>query len=193
MSLSTALTAFAVLFLAELGDKTQLIAMSLAHRHRAAPVLVGILAAFAVLNLLAVAVGAALYELVPERAVLIAAGVLFLGFGWHLWRAGEEEAEEETGTGRGGWGIALASFGLIFVAEMGDKTQIALVAMAAATGQPGATFIGATAALWAVSILGVAVGATLLRRIPALWVHRGAALLFAAFGVWAFGRAAGLA
>jgi putative Ca2+/H+ antiporter (TMEM165/GDT1 family) len=193
LSLSTTLTAFAVLFLAELGDKTQLIAMSLAHRHRAAPVLVGILAAFAALNILAVAVGAALYELVPERAVLLAAGVLFLGFGWHLWRAGEEEGEEETETGRSGWGIALASFGLIFVAEMGDKTQIALVAMAAATGQPGATFVGATAALWAVSVLGVAVGATLLRRIPALWVHRGAALLFAAFGVWAFGRAAGLA
>ena len=193
MSLSTVLTTFAVLFLAELGDKTQLIAMSLAHRHRPAPVLVGILAAFAALNLLAVAVGAALYELVPEWVVLTAAGVLFVGFGWHLWRAGEEEAEEEAQTSRSGWGIALASFALIFVAEMGDKTQIALVAMAAATGQPWATFTGATAALWAVSILGVAVGATLLRRIPALWVHRGAALLFAAFGVWAFGRAAGLA
>jgi putative Ca2+/H+ antiporter (TMEM165/GDT1 family) len=193
LSASTLLSAFAVLFLAELGDKTQLIAMSLAHRHRPAPVLAGILAAFAVLNLLAVVVGAALYELVPERAVLITAGVLFLGFGWHLWRAGAEEEEAAADTARSGWGVALASFGLIFVAEMGDKTQIALVAMAAATGRPVATLIGATAALWAVSILGVAVGATLLRRLPALWVHRGAALLFAAFGVWAFGRAAGLA
>lgn len=193
MSLSSAVTAFAVLFLAELGDKSQLIAMSLAHRHRAAPVLAGILAAFAALNLLAVAVGAALYELVPSYAVLTVAGVLFLGFGWHLWWAGAEEADEEADVKRSGWGVALASFALIFVAEMGDKTQIALVAMAAATGETWATFLGATAALWAVSILGVAVGATLLRRIPALWVHRGAALLFAAFGLWALGRAAGLA
>ena len=193
MSLSAAATAFAVLFLAELGDKTQLIAMSLAHRHRAAPVLAGILAAFATLNALAAAVGAALYELVPQYAVLTVAGVLFVGFGWHLWRAGAEEADEEASVERSGWGVALASFTLIFVAEMGDKTQIALVAMAAATGETWATFLGATAALWAVSILGVAVGATLLRRIPALWVHRGAALLFAAFGLWAFGRAAGVA
>lgn len=191
MSLTTAASAFGLLFLAELGDKTQLVAMALAHRHRAGPVLAGIGAAFLVLNALAVAVGAALYEMVPEWAVLLFAGALFLAFGVHIWRAGEEEeeaAEEVTATGW--WRVAAASFGLIAVAELGDKTQLALVAMVAATGEAWAVLVGGTLALWAVSVLGVAVGATVLRRLPAVWVHRGAGVLFLAFGIWALLRAA---
>ena len=193
MSPATTASAFALLFLAELGDKTQLVAMSLAHRHRAGPVLAGICAAFLVLDVLAVAVGAALYELVPEWVVLLAAGLLFLGFGVHIWRAGDEaeEAAEEVAA-VGAWRVAAASFGLIFVAELGDKTQLALVAMAAATGETWAVLVGGTLALWAVSVLGVAVGATLLRRGPAVWVHRGAAVLFFAFGAWALLRAGGV-
>jgi len=192
MSLTTASSAFAVLFLAELGDKTQLVAMALAHRHRTGPVLAGICAAFLVLNLLAVAVGAALYEMVPEWAVLLFAGALFLAFGVHIWRAGEEEEEAAEGVAATGWWrVAAASFGLIFVAELGDKTQLALVAMVAATGETRAVMVGGTLALWAVSVLGVAVGATLLRRLPAQWVHRAAALLFFAFGAWALIRVGG--
>ena len=190
MDPATAASAFALLFLAELGDKTQLVAMSLAHRHRAGPVLAGICVAFLVLNGVAVAVGAALYEMVPEWAILLFAAVLFLGFGIHIWRAGDETEEAaEAVAGAGWWRVAAASFGFIVVAELGDKTQLALVAMAAATGETWAVLTGGTLALWAVSVLGVAVGATLLRRLPALWVHRGAAILFLAFGVWALLRA----
>jgi putative Ca2+/H+ antiporter (TMEM165/GDT1 family) len=194
MSPATTASAFALLFLAELGDKTQLVAMSLAHRHRAGPVLAGICAAFLVLDVLAVGVGAALYELVPEAAILLVAGLLFLAFGVHIWRAGDEaeEAAAEVAA-RGWWRVAAASFGLIVVAELGDKTQLAMVAMAAATGETWAVLVGGTLALWAVSLLGVAVGATLLRRLPAVWVHRGAAALFFAFGGWALLRAGGLA
>ncbi|KPV39654.1 hypothetical protein AN478_11070 [Thiohalorhabdus denitrificans] len=192
MSLATVASTFAVLFIAELGDKTQLVAMSLAHRHRAAPVLAGILGAFLVLNVLAVAVGAALYELVPERWILLAAGLLFLAFGYRIWREGEEDEEVEDVAARGGWRVALGSFALIFVAELGDKTQLALVALAASTGDTLAVFLGGTLALWLVSVLGVVVGATLLRRVPAVWVHRVAAALFLAFGAWALWRAATL-
>ncbi|MFA9460279.1 TMEM165/GDT1 family protein [Thiohalorhabdus sp. Cl-TMA] len=190
MSLATIASTFAVLFVAELGDKTQLVAMSLAHRHRAAPVLAGILTAFLVLNVLAVAVGAVLFELVPKQWILLAAGLLFLAFGYRIWREGEEDEEMEDVAARGGWRVALGSFALIFVAELGDKTQLALVALAASTGETLAVLIGGTLALWLVSLLGVAVGATLLRRIPAVWVHRVAAVLFFAFGAWALFRAA---
>ncbi len=193
MSLSAAASAFAVLFLAELGDKTQLVAVGLAHRHRATPVLVGICTAFLVLNLLAVAVGASLYGLIPEPWILLVAGLLFLGFGIHIWRAGDEdEAAGETVRATSPWRVAAASFALIFVAELGDKTQLALVAMAAATGEALAVLAGATLALWVVSGLGVALGATLLRRLPTLWVHRGAAALFFGFGGWALFQAAGV-
>ena len=184
MSLTVVLSSFALLFLAEMGDKTQLMTMTLAHRYRALPVAIGVCAAFLVLNLLAVAVGEVLFRYVPRSAVLVAAGVLFLFFAWKSWRdAGEpEEAAAER---RGGGGVVLSSFALIFVAELGDKTQLALIALVASTGDAWSVFTGATLALWSVSLLGVAVGSTLLSRVPRAWMHRVAAVMFAVFGVLA--------
>jgi putative Ca2+/H+ antiporter (TMEM165/GDT1 family) len=189
VDLSVVATAFSLLFLAEMGDKTQLIAMALAHRYRALPVLTGIFSAFLVLNLLAVFVGAALFRYVPQWTVLVAAGVLFLVFAWRSWAEGEEDGEEEVVARSGGHGALWAGFSLIFLAELGDKTQLVLIALAASSGDPWSTFVGGTLALWAVSALGVLVGSTLLRRVPRAWVHKGAALLFALFGVFALGQA----
>ncbi len=192
MSLATTISAFTLLFLAELGDKSQLMALSLAHRYHAGPVLAGLCAAFLVLNILAVGVGAVLYELVPKVAIRVVAGVLFLAFGLYIWRAGgetEEVIEEVTATSA--WRVVATSFGLIVITELGDKTQLALASMAAATGEPWAVLGGGTLALWVVSGLGVVVGATLLRRLPMAWVNRGAALLFFAFGGWTLARAVG--
>lgn len=182
-------TAFSLLFLAEMGDKTQLIAMALAHRYRALPVLVGTFAAFLVLNLLAVSVGAALFRFVPEWAVLGAAGALFLFFAWRSWADGEQEDGDEELAKAQGRQAVWAAFSLIFLGELGDKTQLVLVALAASSGDPWSTFLGGTAALWTVAALGVLVGATLLRRVPRVWVHRVAAGLFAVFGLVALGRA----
>jgi len=178
------LSSFALLFLAEMGDKTQLMAMTLAHRYRPVPVAIGVCSAFLVLNLLAVALGELLFRYVPKPAVLVAAGALFLFFAWKSWRdADGDEAEE--GERRGGHGVVLSSFALIFVAELGDKTQLALIALAASTGDTWSVFTGGTLALWCVSLIGVAVGSTLLSRIPRAWMHRAAAVMFAIFGVLA--------
>ena len=190
MDLSVVLSAFTLLFLAEMGDKTQLVAMTLAHRYRVAPVTAGVFAAFLVLNLLAVWVGQVLFLYVPQRVVLLAAGALFLVFAWRSWRDaadGEEVGEvADAGNGR----AFASSFALIFVAELGDKTQLALIALVAATGAPWAVFVGGTLALWAVSLIGIVLGATLLRRVPRAWMHRAAAALFALFGVLAVWQAA---
>ncbi len=187
MDFSVALSTFILLFLAEMGDKTQLMAMMLAHRFRLVPVIAGVLAAFLVLNLLAVAVGEALFRYVPENLVLSAAGILFLLFAWKSWRdAGEEVAGEETGGGSGS--AFLTSFGLLFVAELGDKTQLAMIGMAAGSGDAVAVFLGGTLALWLVSIIGIVLGATVLRRVPQALMHRAAAILFALFGVLALVR-----
>ncbi|MDX1593067.1 MAG: TMEM165/GDT1 family protein [Gammaproteobacteria bacterium] len=182
-------SAFALLFLAELGDKTQLMTMTLAHRYPVRPVVAGVFSAFLVLNLLAVGVGAALYSFLPTRWVLVGAGLLFLFFAWRSWREadGDEAGEAERGDGRGAF---VASFTLTFVAELGDKTQLALVALAAGSGAVWSVFVGGTLALWAVSAIGIAVGSTLLQRLPRRHVHRAAALLFALFGVLALGQAA---
>ena len=98
MDAGVALSAFALLFLAEMGDKTQLVAMTLATRHRAWQVALGACAAFLLLNLLAVLLGEVLFRYVPERVVLGLAGLLFLAFAWNAWRSADDDAEA-TGAG----------------------------------------------------------------------------------------------
>ena len=187
MDASIVASSFLLLFLAEMGDKTQLMAMTLARRYRPLPVALGTCAAFLVLDLVAVLAGDLLLRFVPQRALLGIAGLLFLTFAWNSWRTainGDGSAADTGST----HGALVTSFLLIFVAELGDKTQIALLTLVASTGAPWSVFAGGTLALWSVSLLGVFVGATLLARVPALWVHRGAAALFAVFGLLALAR-----
>jgi putative Ca2+/H+ antiporter (TMEM165/GDT1 family) len=187
MDVSVILTAFSLLFLAEMGDKSQLLAMTLAHRYHAGQVIAGTFLAFALLNLLAVLAGQALFEWVPQALVLFAAAALFLYFGWRSWREADDCEEDEVHeiATKGGF---TASFTVIFVAELGDKTQLAMVALAAGTGKIWSVFVGGTLALWAVSLVGILFGATLLRKLPKVWVHRAAAVLFLAFGALALGH-----
>lgn len=183
MDPAAALSAFTLLFLAEMGDKTQLVAMTLAHRYRVRSVIGGVFLAFVVLNALAVLIGQALFDFVPRSVVLLTASALFLYFGYRAW-LDAAKAEHDTAATRPGMRSAFAaSFLLIFVAELGDKTQLALIALAAGSGEPWATFVGGTAALWSVSLLGIVLGSTLLRRVPGRWMHRAAALLFVLFGL----------
>lgn len=187
MDLGILFSTFTLLFLAEMGDKTQIMAMTLAHRYRIAPVIVGTFAAFSLLNLLAVLVGEGISRVLPREVVLVIAGMLFWFFAYRSWTAADESEDGFSATDhRQAW---LISFSLIFVAELGDKTQLAMVALAAQTGALWSVFVGGTLALWSVSLLGILVGRTLLRRIPAHWVHRAAALLFLVFGLIAIGGA----
>ena len=183
MDVTVVISSFVLLFLAEMGDKTQLMAMTLAHRYRVAPVIVGVFMAFVVLNLLAVWVGEALFRYVPQSLVLLAAGGVFLLFAYRFWRdsADADEEEEEESPRVGGHGALLSSFVLIFVAELGDKTQLALLALVAGTGKIWSVFVGGTLALWAVSLIAIVLGGTVLRRVPKVWMHRAAATLFLAF------------
>ena len=79
--------------------------------------------------------------------------------------------------------VVLSAFALLFLAELGDKTQLAVVTMTARTHQPLAVFLGAVAALAAVTLLGVAAGGVIVRFVPLEWVSRAAALAFIAIGV----------
>jgi putative Ca2+/H+ antiporter (TMEM165/GDT1 family) len=171
-----------------MGDKTQLTAMTLATRYRALPVAIGVCSAFLVLNVLAVLVGQVLFRYVPQQAVLLAAGMLFLVFAWKSWQASDED-EEASGPADARSAV-ITSFLMIFMAELGDKTQLALIALAASSGAVWSVFAGATLALWAVSLIGIFVGATLLKNVPKALMHRAAALLFAGFGLLALWRAA---
>lgn len=179
-------SSFILLFLAEMGNKTQLIAMKLAHRFRPGPVIAGTFTAFLVLNLLAVLLGEGLARVVPREAVLLATAALFLVFAYRSWRdSDEEEPQADEAAPRRAF---LTTFSLIFVAELGDKTQFALVALAAESGELWSVFIGGTLALWAVSLIGILVGGAVLRKVPKVWIHRAAAVLFLLFGLLALAQ-----
>ena len=176
-------TPFGLVFLAEMGDKSQLVCMALAARHRHRPVLAGATAAFLVLNTLAVVFGAGLAHWVPERILAGAVAILFAVFGILALRAEEEDGDEEVKE-RSGHGIFITTFLMIFLAEMGDKTQIAVAGMAS-TLPLIPVWIGAMLALFATSALGVVAGRKLLTRIPLHRLHQISGIFFLVLAAFA--------
>lgn len=170
-------TSLAVIAAAELGDKTQLVCMTLAARHRPWPVLWGAVLAFALLNGLGVVFGAAVAAWLPRDWVALLVAVLFTGFGLHaLHQGGKAETVVVEKTGHG---LFITAFALIFFAEFGDKTQLAVAGLSTALS-PVAVWIGATLGLGGVSALGVILGRTLFRRLSIQLLHRISGGLFLA-------------
>lgn len=176
----------ALIALAEVGDKTQLVCMVLAARHgRGRPVLLGAAVAFALLNALAVVFGAALSTWIPQDWVLGAMAALFAGFGLHALVQGAEDEDEETPE-ISGHGLFFTAFLMTFLAELGDKTQFAVVGLAGLY-PASAVWVGATVALVLTSAAGIWAGQTVLKRLPLVWLQRLAGVLFlglAALAVW---------
>jgi putative Ca2+/H+ antiporter (TMEM165/GDT1 family) len=81
------------------------------------------------------------------------------------------------------WRIFVTTFGVIFLAEMGDKTQLAAMTMAAQSQRPWTVFVGAALALAAVSAIGVLVGSVVGNYLPLVWIKRAAAIAFIVIGV----------
>ncbi len=171
----TASTALGLIALAELGDKTQLVCMTLAARHPPAPVLSGAVLAFAVLNLLAVLFGASVAAWLPEWVTAAVVAVLFAAFGIKALRDASEETVEVVE--KSGRSVLLSTFGLIFLAELGDKTQLAVAGLAS-TQAALPVWVGGTLGLAAASALGVLAGRTVLRRLPMRLLHRASGALF---------------
>ena len=167
---AAAVASFALIAAAEIGDKSQLVCMTLASRHRPAPVMLGALAAFGVLNTLAVVFGAAIASWLPEYVVGATVAVLFAVFGIHALRAKDDDDDDEVEE-RSGHGIFLTTFLLLTVAEFGDKTQLAVVALSS-TQAPAAVWVGATVALAMTSAIGILAGRTILQRIPLALLHK---------------------
>ena len=185
-SLSFSLSTFTLIALAEIGDKSQVVCMTLAARHRHWPVLLGASLAFLVLNALAVIFGAGVAAWVPERVTAGIVAVLFGAFGIHALRRQDDGAADDI-TETPGHGIFFSTLLLIFVAEFGDKTQIAVAGLAG-TMSPLPVWLGASAALIMVSALGVWAGRTLLQRLPIIWLHRISGGIFLSFAIVAAWR-----
>lgn len=184
---ATAATSFALIAAAEIGDKSQLVCMTLASRHRPLPVLLGAVAAFAFLNSLAVVFGVAIASWLPEHLVAAIVAFLFAAFGIHSLRI-ESEDENEDIKEKSGHGIFFTTFLLITVAEFGDKTQLAVVALSS-TATPIAVWFGSTAALVSTSALGILAGRTILQKIPLGLLHKVSGVIFLMLSIFAGYRA----
>ncbi|GAB2910879.1 TMEM165/GDT1 family protein [Rhodococcus aerolatus] len=189
MSLAVLLTVFVIIFPVELPDKTLVATLVLTTRYRGRPVLLGVVAAFAVQVVIAVAFGSAL-TLLPGRLVAAVVALLFAVGAVLLLREGfgtddEEEAAEAAAEREQlpFWRVAATSFGVLFAAEWGDASQLAVAALAARYGDPLSVGLGAWLALAAVATIAVLVGKKIAGRIPVHLIQRVAGVVFAVFAV----------
>jgi putative Ca2+/H+ antiporter (TMEM165/GDT1 family) len=174
---------FGVVFVAELGDKSQLMALTFATRYRALPVLIGITIATAVVHAVSVAVGHGLGSTLPTGWIALVAAVAFLGFGaWTL--RGDTLTDDERGKADRSTGSAVVAASVaFFLAELGDKTMLATITLATRYGWFG-TWVGSTLGMVAADALAIVVGRRLGRHLPERVVAVGASALFFVFGVW---------
>jgi putative Ca2+/H+ antiporter (TMEM165/GDT1 family) len=187
--LSLFLSTFAVIFVAELPDKTALAALIMATRNRPLGIFLGAAAAFVIQSIVAVAFGSAL-NLLPPRTVETGAGILFLLLaGWMWIRRREADSDLALRDGQGSLArTAWMSFGVIFVAEWGDLTQLATATLCARYGNPITILVSAIVALWAVTALAVLLGSRIKWLVRPNLVKATAALVLALVGVLLIGR-----
>jgi len=182
---SAFLISFAFIFVAELGDKSQLMALTFATRFPMGVVLGGITAATALVHLVSVGIGAALGAALPTRPIKVIAAVAFVIFALWTLRGdslSDEEKERAKENSRSAFWVVAVVF---FLAELGDKTMLATVTLATEHGVFG-TWLGSTVGMVAADALAIVVGRHLGARLPEKAIKIGAALLFFAFAIWMF-------
>lgn len=179
------LSAFGLVFLAELGDKTQLVALGFGARHRVWQVALGLVLGFGAVNVVSVGIGGVLGAALPTRAIGIAGGLVFLGFAVWTLRGGDDDDDDAAPSGdvRGVSRVVVVSIATaIFLAELGDKTMLATATLAAKEN-PALVWVGATLGESASAGIGALVGRSVGRRLPERAIRYGSAGLFAVFGI----------
>jgi putative Ca2+/H+ antiporter (TMEM165/GDT1 family) len=173
------IASFLFVVLAEMGDKTQLLAMAFATRFPAKTVLAGVLVATLLNHLLAVVVGSWMTTIVPLDTIQIAASASFILFGLWTLRGDQLEGEDKKYKFNPFWTVAIA----FFFAEMGDKTQLATVALAAKYQSIIPIWMGTTTGMLVADAFGIIVGVVLGKNIPERFVKWFAAVIFILFGI----------
>jgi putative Ca2+/H+ antiporter (TMEM165/GDT1 family) len=181
------LLSFAVIFVAELGDKSQLMALTFATRFPAMSVLIAITIATAIVHLGSVALGATVALLIPTSVISIVAGLAFFAFAAWTWRGDTLTPDDEARASRQTTGSVILTVGTaFFLAELGDKTMLATVTLATHEEALG-TWLGSTAGMVAADAIAIGVGRLLGTRLPERTIRIGAAVAFVVFGailVW---------
>ncbi|CAA0126627.1 Putative manganese exporter [Mycolicibacterium vanbaalenii] len=182
--LTAILVSLAVVFVAELGDKSQLITMTYSLRHRWWVVLSGVAVAAMLVHGLSVAIGHFLGVSLPERPIAFAASVAFLLFAVWTWRARSEDGEDEVRVAEPRF-VLFAIVSSFVLAELGDKTMLATVALASDHHWAG-VWIGATIGMVLADGVAIAVGTLMHKRLPERFLHGLASVLFLLFGLFLF-------
>lgn len=179
------------MFIAEMGDKTQLLMVAMTSRFKLRDILIGSAASILALNALAVGVGALISELIPGWLIKIVAALAFFYFAWSTLR-GEKEDEEDSG--RTSVHPILTVFGTFFLAELGDKTQLTAIAFAANEGLENAlvVWLACSVGLFAADLVGMLLGYLLKSKLPEGFLDKLAFVIFAVFGVTTLAEGAGL-
>jgi Ca2+/H+ antiporter, TMEM165/GDT1 family len=173
------IASFLFVVLAEMGDKTQLLAMAFAAEFPARTVLAGVLVATLLNHLPAVVAGSWLTNLVPMDTIQIAASASFILFGLWTIRGDKLEGEDKKYRFSPFWTVAVA----FFFAEMGDKTQLATVALAVKYQSIIPIWMGTTTGMMVADAFGIIVGVVLGKKIPERFVKWFAAVIFILFGL----------
>jgi Ca2+/H+ antiporter, TMEM165/GDT1 family len=181
--LISTVVSFGVIFVAELGDKSQLMALTFATRFRVRDVIIGITVATAIVHLASVAIGYGLGLALPTGWINLAAAIAFVVFGLWTLRGDELSEDEEDKVNRAGKRAIIAVGTAFFLAELGDKTMLATITLATDYGWFG-TWLGSTLGMVAADALAIVVGRALGKRLPERTIAIGAAILFFAFGIW---------
>ena len=189
------LSALGIVFLAELGDKTQLAAAGFATRHRAGPVLIGMCAGYAVVSLLSALIGSAAGAGLPTRAINLGAALVFVVVGvWGLATAdAAADPDDETDgpgdgdarsldTGRRSAAVAVSVAATLVVAELGDKTMLTTITLAA-RDDAAMVWVGATLGLCLAGVLAVLTGRAIARHVSERTIRRVGGLLFVGVGI----------
>jgi len=176
--------AFGVVFVAELGDKTQLLALNFGARYPLRTVALGLTVGYAVANVVATVVGGILGAALPERPIQIVGGLIFLGFAVAALQRSEDDVGDTAAQVASAGTLAIVSSiaATITVAEMGDKTQIATATLASQSSPVG-VWIGATLGAASSGMVGAVAGNLIGDRVPIRALRIASAVLFAGFGL----------
>lgn len=181
--------AFALVGISEVGDRTQLATLTLSAKYgKPLQVFLGAILAFLVADGLAVLVGDALTQVVHPLLLKVGSGLLFLIFGILTLRSKDQEEVKVANKSQ----ALLASFNMVLLSEMGDKTQIATALIAAEFDAPLVVLLGVLAAMAVLSVVAVVVGSKLRQLVPLRTLKIVSGLAFIAFGFWSFLQASGL-
>ena len=180
LSLAAFSAAFLLVFIAEMGDKTQFVAMTFAAKYNPYKVLFAIFLGTVANFVIVIIVGQLLTEVVPLDVISLVASIAFIAFG--VWTVREEKIEEKT--------IKVSRFGAVatvgvafFVAEIGDKTQLATLSLAVQYDSPITVLVGAILAMLVADGIGIVIGVVFCRRIPRHKLKWLSAIIFVLFGL----------